>query len=939
MKPYVPFFYAILLSLGIVPAAVAQASVMEGTNLEPTLDETSSYSSSIDRESERSELLSSAIAPIALETLLSPPPSKELPSRKPKWKQVQISESDGTPTSSSKEAHADVLPNREISHKSESDFPLTEAEHLNQDFLRTGAGSSKVLSVAQAVSIIPVTGVQLNRTDRGLEVILETPGEKEPQVFKTSYGSTLAIDVPNTQLRLPEEQGFRQENPTSGIASVEVVQQNPNSIRVIVTGTEAVPTAKVVPSPEGVAFSVTSPTPAAEQPPTPEAEPSAPTPTAPERPEPAPPTAEGEEPIELVVTATRTEEEEENVPRSVTVITREQIEEQASISRNLTEILGQTVPSLQPSPQNRNAAQSLRGREASVLVDGVPINYQLGAGRGLRTIAPSAIERIEVVRGPNAIYGADATGGTINIITRPPVEEGLVSTVEVGVDAAIGEAFLPEDSFGNYLRYGLSGATEKVDFRLNLSRDYTGAFFDGGGDRIPTAEPRTTANNEALNILGKAGINFTDEQRLELTVNHFDSEQQELEYRSDPDTSPGEKPVAIEVGPIELEGENEPIQEQNTIVNLNYTHDDLLGSQLQLQGYYRDRFEVQDIPGFDDRIVDPDTGGIQQPVTNADELGARLQVDTPLSSSANLLWGFDYSDQEQEAIAILSDVEIFEATDGQRSVSTGTGTFVPPFTLKDLGIFAQLRWDLTERLRLDGGARYTNIDFSVDDYTTVRLPVRDIGGGNLSFDDVVFNLGATYQVTEILNLFASFSQGFSAPNFTSILLDPPEGTDNITDEVRLTSPVVVDNYEIGLRGNWQSVQAKISAFFNTSELGQSLVLTETGQAGDATLVRTPERIYGVETTLDWQPGRNWQLGGSLTFQEGKNDTDDDGEFLAISSRDIAPLTIRAYLENQTTPDWRNRLQLIYVGNRDRAFEDDVDPVAIDGYIVVDLVSE
>ena len=159
MKPYVPFFYAILPSLGIVPAAVAQASVMEGTNLEPTLDETSSYSSSIDRESERSELLFSAIAPIALETLLSPPPSKELPSRKPKWKQVQISESDGTPTSSSKEAHADVLPNREISHKSESDFPLTEAEHLNQDFLPTGAGSSKVGSVAQAESVIPVTGV------------------------------------------------------------------------------------------------------------------------------------------------------------------------------------------------------------------------------------------------------------------------------------------------------------------------------------------------------------------------------------------------------------------------------------------------------------------------------------------------------------------------------------------------------------------------------------------------------------------------------------------------------------------------------------------------------------------------------------------------------------------------------------------------------------
>jgi iron complex outermembrane receptor protein len=47
-----------------------------------------------------------------------------------------------------------------------------------------------------------------------------------------------------------------------------------------------------------------------------------------------------------VVTATRTEEQEERVPRSVTVITREEIEEQADISRSLTQILGRTLPEL-----------------------------------------------------------------------------------------------------------------------------------------------------------------------------------------------------------------------------------------------------------------------------------------------------------------------------------------------------------------------------------------------------------------------------------------------------------------------------------------------------------------------------------------------------------------------------------------------------------------
>ena len=123
MKLYVPFFNAILLGLGIVPAAVAQPSALERVNLEPASDETSSYSSSRDRGSEGSELLSSAIAPIALETLLSPPPSKELPSRKPKWKQVQISESDGTPTSSSKEAHAMCFPTERFPIRVNQIFP------------------------------------------------------------------------------------------------------------------------------------------------------------------------------------------------------------------------------------------------------------------------------------------------------------------------------------------------------------------------------------------------------------------------------------------------------------------------------------------------------------------------------------------------------------------------------------------------------------------------------------------------------------------------------------------------------------------------------------------------------------------------------------------------------------------------------------------------
>lgn len=54
---------------------------------------------------------------------------------------------------------------------------------------------------------------------------------------------------------------------------------------------------------------------------------------------------------------------------------------------------------------------------------------------------------------------------------------------------------------------------------------------------------------------------------------------------------------------------------------------------------------------------------------------------------------------------------------------------------------------------------------------------------------------------------------------------------------------------------------------------------------------------------------------------------------------MQPWKLTAYIENQTTPTWSNRLQLLYSGNRNSAFEDGVDGVAIEDYITFDLISQ
>ncbi|MDB9375563.1 type IV pilus secretin family protein [Nodularia sphaerocarpa] len=101
-----------------------------------------------------------------------------------------------------------------------------------------------VFIAAQPASaqIAQVTGVKLNPANGGVSVVLNSSSGSRPQVFTTKRGNALVSDIINTQLRLPQGNNFREDNPAAGIAAVEVIQLDGNSIRVIVTGSNNIPT-------------------------------------------------------------------------------------------------------------------------------------------------------------------------------------------------------------------------------------------------------------------------------------------------------------------------------------------------------------------------------------------------------------------------------------------------------------------------------------------------------------------------------------------------------------------------------------------------------------------------------------------------------------------------------------------------------------------------
>lgn len=125
---------------------------------------------------------------------------------------------------------------------------------------------------------------------------------------------------------------------------------------------------------------------------------------------------------EVVVTATRNPQSLAQTTSAVTVITRQQIEDKKAFDLIDVIRLAPSVSIAQSGTRGKNASIFLRGSNSNhtlVLIDGVRANSPADGRFDFGTILVENIERIEVLRGPqSALYGSDAIGGVVNIITR-----------------------------------------------------------------------------------------------------------------------------------------------------------------------------------------------------------------------------------------------------------------------------------------------------------------------------------------------------------------------------------------------------------------------------------------------------------------------------------------------------------------------------------------
>jgi vitamin B12 transporter len=213
---------------------------------------------------------------------------------------------------------------------------------------------------------------------------------------------------------------------------------------------------------------------------------------------------------DVVVTATRLDTPAREVACSVAVITEQDLirTRRTTVLEALREIIGLSVS--QNGGQGATASISIRGANSEhtlVLIDGVETNDPITPSRSydLAHLTLNQVERIEILRGPQSpLYGSDAMGGVINIITRKGRGRPALSLSGSG---------------GNYgtaaADFGLSGSTGRADYSVGLAGLRTSGV-SAASRLYPGNSEKDGYRN--LSVSGKFGYAFGKNTDLEFMV-------------------------------------------------------------------------------------------------------------------------------------------------------------------------------------------------------------------------------------------------------------------------------------------------------------------------------------------------------------------------------------------------------------------------------------
>ncbi|MEQ3441814.1 TonB-dependent receptor [Pseudoalteromonas sp. BZP1] len=610
-----------------------------------------------------------------------------------------------------------------------------------------------------------------------------------------------------------------------------------------------------------------------------------------------------EEMEHVVVSGSRVFESIDEVPASVTIISQKQIEEHLKVNPELQSLLAQMVPGLAPDTgSSSNTGQSLRGRAPLVMIDGVPQSTPLRNGSlGVKTLDPSAIARIEVIKGATSVYGNGASGGIINYITKQATSDGQPEG-EISLSSRFSAVKL-EESAGARVSAAVNGRADKLSYLFTASYEENGVQRDAEGDILGLQYGLSDAVTE--NYFTKLGYDFDDEKQLQFSYNYFSSQQKTDLGDVVGNLNDGEKTYAIHV-PKELQKQGKPQgPDGNENITLKYTDYALFtNTQMTLDLYMQD---IENVFFFSTNLANPDEGYEGgQSIIRSEKKGARATFNILVdfdNVEATFIYGLD----------ALNDVTSQPLVDGR--------VWVPEMDMESLAGFLQTKWVINNDLVIKAGVRQESIDLNVDDYNTLKLCRSEtqcsvplsVKGDTIDYDATTYNVGVKYNLLEAFSPFANYSQGSDISDIGRLLRS---ATVNDIGLIQ-TEASIIDNYEIGFTSQFDNLRFEFAAYRSTSEFGTTNSFNEV--TGVYEPVRAPQEIWGYETLVDYKINPTLKLVATYSYVEGKNTEDD----IYLGSRQISPPKGTANLNWQPNDELSLTVSYLYVGSRKR-FEPNAD---------------
>lgn len=602
----------------------------------------------------------------------------------------------------------------------------------------------------------------------------------------------------------------------------------------------------------------------------------------------------------ISVNTLRVEKPVTAIPGTITILDREQIEQQTVIADDLASVLENTVPGFGPSLQKLTGrGESFRGRNPLYMIDGVPQHNALRDGqRDGHTIDIDFIERVEVIHGANAIQGIGATGGIVGLITRSARKTGKWEN-SAKASLTTDDGF-ESDGLGYKLSWLGGVGTDGYDVTTGVAYHQRGMFFDSEDNFVglyPTQGDIMDSGSRSLFL--KAGYQLAAGQRIQLMINDYQLERNG-DFRSvDGDPEAG-IPTTSEKGAPEDVGN--PAKNDVTIITLDYRNDQLWGGGFNAQFYHQEYAALFEGGFFGDffRLTPDGDPFLDQSEIQSKKIGLKLTQswsDAAGIKGLSPLFGLDFQQDESAQVLARSGRE-----------------WVPETTLKGIAPFAQLDYGFTHRLRGTVGVRHESAELEVGDYVTIASAnSTSVGGGNPDYSETLTNLGLAFDATDAITLYAALSEGFTMPDVGRVLRGikaPGQDVDSILN----LEPVVTENTELGVDFTTDRVSVHLAWYRSDTDLGSRL----DKDGNDIFHVRREKtEIEGWELAADVSITDSVLAGLDYTKIEGEFDADKDGSVdTDLDGLNIAPDRVNLFGEMSFGNNMRGRLQVAHFLDRD-----------------------